>query len=433
MRFLLIVLLSSASWGVGAAEALDLRDLIGLSVDKNPQILSQKANIRSSQASLRAAGWQYYPTASMSVEGVSSPSVDTTYASGSRVQVLRVQQPLYTWGRLTAGVSKATAQAASAEASLDETKQQVALRVVQAYVDGLSALQRMRAYREGYVAHEGFLRLISRRIEQGISSKSEMVLVKSRLEQMKSDEVASAAAHSVALSHLTQLVGTELKSTNINYETGDLRWRVPAATLLPRAINQSPTLGRLSAQALVTKWEMEEQAASLYPEVYMRLERQVGNYSAALASLGPVNRVFVGMSASLGAGLSSSERINALQARYDAAQEDVQAGVRSVSDQIVSDAEQLEATQRRVAALEVVAAQSRELVTGGERQFLAGKKSWQDLMNASREQVQAEVQLADAKASVLLLKWRLSLYTDPVDQVIDGSYFSSLGQSFESQ
>ena len=45
------------------------------------------------------------------------------------------------------------------------------------------------------------------------------------------------------------------------------------------------------------------------------------------------------------------------------------------------------------------------------RQYLAGRKTWQDLMNSVREEVQLRAQIADFDAAQLIASWRLALLT----------------------
>jgi adhesin transport system outer membrane protein len=46
-----------------------------------------------------------------------------------------------------------------------------------------------------------------------------------------------------------------------------------------------------------------------------------------------------------------------------------------------------------------------------DRQFVSGKKSWLDVMNAARELAQTETQLADATGGLLASSWRLGMLT----------------------
>lgn len=46
-----------------------------------------------------------------------------------------------------------------------------------------------------------------------------------------------------------------------------------------------------------------------------------------------------------------------------------------------------------------------------DRQFLAGRKSCLDVMNAARELAQTESQLADLQSTQVVVTWRLTILT----------------------
>ena len=52
------------------------------------------------------------------------------------------------------------------------------------------------------------------------------------------------------------------------------------------------------------------------------------------------------------------------------------------------------------------------------RQYLAGRKSWLEVMNASREIAQGEIQLAEAQASHVVVTWRLAIVAFGLDDAI---------------
>ena len=60
-----------------------------------------------------------------------------------------------------------------------------------------------------------------------------------------------------------------------------------------------------------------------------------------------------------------------------------------------------------------------EVSASYDRQFLAGRKSWLDVMNAARELAQTESQWADLKATQVVLTWRLAAYTRGIAAVTE--------------
>ena len=68
------------------------------------------------------------------------------------------------------------------------------------------------------------------------------------------------------------------------------------------------------------------------------------------------------------------------------------------------------APQRRADLLSALKA-TEGVVQSWGRQYLAGRKTWQDLMNSVREEVQLRAQIADFDASQLVATWRIALMT----------------------
>ena len=131
----LLCLIGSAAVPVQAGSMIDL---LNLTFQGNPALRSQAQLVQASQAEIRGANWQFFPTPSVSVEQVNASQNDSSYNSkDGRVLTLRLQQPLWTGGRLTAGVGRAEAGMAAAQAQMEETRQQLALRTIQAWPTSL--------------------------------------------------------------------------------------------------------------------------------------------------------------------------------------------------------------------------------------------------------------------------------------------------------
>jgi len=58
-----------------------------------------------------------------------------------------------------------------------------------------------------------------------------------------------------------------------------------------------------------------------------------------------------------------------------------------------------------------------QVMLSHDRQFLAGRKSWTEVLNAARELSQAQAQLTDVKANHIAVSWRLALFVNGLDIV----------------
>jgi multidrug efflux pump subunit AcrA (membrane-fusion protein) len=94
----------------GGAGATSLPELMQSSLASHPSVRGQEALSRAAQAGVDSARWQFFPSPSVGVEQVNASRTDISYGFGDKnVSTLRLQQPVWTGGRLTAGLEKAQA------------------------------------------------------------------------------------------------------------------------------------------------------------------------------------------------------------------------------------------------------------------------------------------------------------------------------------
>ena len=117
-----------------AVQAGDLHTLISKTIDSHPDVLVEKSKQIVAQTQLELSQEQYYPTFSVSFENAAvTRDVDVNYRGANNVTTFRLQQPLYTFGRLDAGEAKNAAALESQTFSYAETQLQLAQSVLQAW------------------------------------------------------------------------------------------------------------------------------------------------------------------------------------------------------------------------------------------------------------------------------------------------------------
>lgn len=395
-----------------------LNQLIASALQAHPTILAQQAEAEVAQSGADSARWQFFPTPSVSAEAVAATSGAPSLRSDNWATTLRLQQPLWTGGKLTAGLNKADANIAASAATLEETRQQIALRVVQSYGDWLAAHIKMQAYDKSLAVHTRLRDQIQRRIEQGASANSDLTLAVSRLEAVAADNAMARAQKDIALARLGQLLGRELDDAELNAAlAAPLPVNASIKTLLEQAHASSPALQKAQAQVLLQDAVIKERRADLMPELYLRAERQYGEDGSFNSAT--ENRLFIGLSSRLGAGLSSYSNLKGAKAQQQAVLAEAEAQRRAVSEQVLADYALASLAMQRLAALQDSLTAARQVAESYDRQFLAGRKTWQDVMNAARELSQTEVQMADSAASQVVTTWRLMITTQGLRPVLE--------------
>ena len=391
---------------------------MALALASHPSAQSQRAQLQSAQSGLDSARWQFYPTPSIAVEQAHTASTDPSYRGDNRVATLRLQQPLYTGGRLSASMDKAKASLEIGQSALEEVEQQLGLRVVQAYGEWMSAHLKTQAQEKSVSTHIRLSEQVKRRISVGISADSDLVLAMARLESVHAESQASRTQGEMALARLNQLLGSPVDITNLTALLAPAR-ELPSDSqvLLAQALEKSPAIQKAKAQARVQEAVVLERRAELSPEVYLRLERQYGNFN--LPNSSPENRLFFGLSSRFGAGLSSLTNVEAARTQHQAALAEIEVQSRNVAEQVLTDQALALSSARRLQAVQAALNANADVSASYDRQFLAGRKTWIDVMNAARELTQTEMQLADLQASLVAVSWRLAIYTLGIASLID--------------
>jgi adhesin transport system outer membrane protein len=193
--------------------AQSLPELLEGVLHTHPSLRAQQALGESARQAVESAEWQFYPTPSIGLEQVDSGQTDPNYPSygDKTVTTLRLQQPLWTGGRLTAGLHKAQAGLAVSQATLDGVRQDLALRVVQVYADWLGAYFKIQAIEKSLKAHQPLQQQIERRIAGGASPRSDLTLLLGRPQQTEADLSAAQAQSQSALGRLSQMLGSPLQ------------------------------------------------------------------------------------------------------------------------------------------------------------------------------------------------------------------------------
>ncbi len=390
--------------------------LWGKVVREHPQVLIQRQNLQSAGFEIEATKQAFYPTPSLSVERAqSNGGIDPSYSGASQVAIFKVQQALWTGGRLTAQKDKATANQEIEVAKLLEAQQSLALKTLQAWSEVVSAQRKQTVLLTTKQSLENLQRKIERRAEQGMSTQSEVKLSRVRvsmvlllLNQTKiQEEIAwlklkQWVPEALSLSYPTLAIPQPWLHHDAHLQDlENVDWERLSAV-------QSPVVLRLQSQLNVHAAEIQEKRAAYQPDIYLRAEHQRGNF--AYSNTPNINRIFIGMTASTGAGLVLQKQLAALLAKHDTAHHEIALAERLLSESVQSDVFNLIARQSKTEALKLNLESLEEIEIAWLRQFDSGRKTWIEVMNAAQETMQSKLEGIENDSSMQQSYWRLQIF-----------------------
>lgn len=385
-----------------------LLGLIRQTVESHPSVRMESAFVRAAKEEVSAADWQRFPTlAAQTSSNTSRPSTQ-----------LSLEQPLWTGGRLDAQRDMARAQEALQQAQKSEVQYQLALRVVDSWVAMVQADERILETTRTINQLDRYKALMRRRVEAQVSPQIEFTLLEWRTFQARVDMQQTRTARSLARNRLRQLVGSEPVSETawdaeqpldaLASSASDTRHALGQG--IDDAIERHPSVRKARERARVVQYQADVQRAALGPEVYLKAQ-----YRAGGAVVPGERSVFVGVRFQPGAGLSSLALSWAASERAQGQAFAAETAQRELNELMRTDLENMNSAQMRVDALTTAVESSVQVLGSNERLFVAGKRSWQEVLNTVREGSDNRLSLVDARAAVLAGAYRLQVVRGELD------------------
>lgn len=403
----LLILLGSASYGMDNTPSapadsnktckISTEKLIDSVLKTHPSVQASRQLILGSNAQVEGAKWNYYPT----------PSVDVSMASGRRNTTVRLDQPLWTGGKLDAAYNLALSRKNESETILSESSYQLADTLLSLLRSYLQATGNLQALEEGKNDLQSFEAMLERRIDAGVSALSDRELIRSRLAQIDADIASARARRNTAQAQIELLSGSKLDCA-VGFSDQPLdQAGEPLETLRQRMFEFHPSLKRLDTQIKIAEAEREKARSAPWPNVSLRAEHQNGSLYTDFSTRN--NLLYVAVQASPGAGLSAMSMIQSAQSKVLQCEFDKRSKMQELTDALLRDFDEYHTSKNRKAGLIRTIESSASVLESYTRLFIAGKRQWLDLVNASRELTQNKIALSDLKAFEAAAAYRLAL------------------------
>lgn len=369
-----------------------------MAVEGYPAILSAEANLRAARSDVRGAKWLRFP--SLSVEGLAATKGSENASTNTLYANVTLEQPIWTGGKIGGTVERAEAAWLVRRGLLEETAREVAQRVVDSYYTIALNARRKDVLTRSLEQHRLLVQSIANRVAQEVSPRADLELANSRAAQIEQELASAGAQLQSAYSQLVQLVGKPVDLGNV--PAYDPVFHHPSEQgAIEKALQCEPKIQRLKAEVLVADADRRVAKASLFPQVLGQLSHnEVTGSRAGLA-----------LRMQTGNGLSQLSALQSASARVDSAEFEIQTAERDLREALRLDFVTNSAAGDRIRASLRAAEASTVVTESYKRQFIAGRRTWLDVMNALRETMTSELTVADAEIAAEASSARILLRT----------------------
>jgi len=364
-----------------------------------PSITASQKLILSAKAQIESAKWNYFPT----------PSIDFSQGeAGRRGETYRLDQPLWTGGKIDALNDLAYARGDEAKFTLGENAYDLSQKVLNVLEAFIQADGEIKAFQKGKEDLETLANMLNRRVGAGVSSESDEELIRSRIFQIEGDLLTAKRRYDMAKSQLELLTGKKMNCRLLFKNDVVLKSKMSYALLEKQMLSTHPTLKKKRAQVNIAKAEKKSTDAVAMPNISLRAEYQRGS----LYTNDPVNDesiAYVAVSFNPGAGLSAMSNMESAQYKVLQAQDELRTKEQELRDTLVRDFAAYTAAHSKLESVQKMIVSSQKVLESYKRLFLAGKRQWLDLVNASREVTMNHITLTSLRASLIISTYRLAL------------------------
>lgn len=402
---MLLMTLSSAAF---ANADMHINTLIDQAIETHPLVGSARAEQRATTESIRAAKLNMLP----------APTLSSGYdRDDGMVSQLRLRQSLWTGGKLTANVNQAVFDDKAATEYVYEQQNQVAKTTIEAWQSYMTAVAKQRVYYDNLQLLTEFEAMMQRRVNQGVSARIEMDLVTNRILQEQNSYQAAVEQQRIALARLEQITGRRLSAADLpapNLSDLVSRAKSYSQTFEQMAFDQAsfynPTVVKGHYQVEAAKQEVKSLQAARYPTFYAQYEYDYYHDENRNNNQNNSEGEFsVGLSYDPGAGLSNLALARASASRVNSLSQSKEASRRQVLETIQTQYQQFASAKDQERSLIAAVAGAQIVVSSYRRQFIAGRKSWLEVLNAVREHSQYQAQLVETRAAIIGAFYKLQV------------------------
>lgn len=395
----------SAQWWRGFGSPL-LNDWIETRLAAGPDLYIAAERVRQAQMTLRSAGSDRFPDASVSASSSRSRSDSPGIPASNRESSsagLSIGYEVDLWGRIAAGVRSARASYQASRYDYETLRISTASTLASTYFQMLSTAERLKIARENLTIAERVLGVVQARFRNGVATSLEVSQQTTAVLAQRTAIVPLETQQRQLAAALALLLGQMPQGFDASGETFD-QLAVPAVTpgLPSELLERRPDLAAAEAGLVTAAMDVHTARTALFPSI--SLSGSGGLSSSELLSL---TNPATSLSAALSMGLTlfdagrRSSQIESARSRQRVAVETYASAVRTALKEVDDALGNVDVGVRQEASQQETVAQARRSLELSELRYREGADDLLAVLDSQRTLFQAQDSLIQLRLSRL--------------------------------
>lgn len=379
---------SSVSADVAAqSQAFSLLDAVNLGLSINPEVRAAIAEVERANSEIDIAKSGYHPSLEMSA----GPE---TGSSGQVGYNLTVSQMLYDWGKVEKNVDSASASMRNKSEELLLVRDDVALDIVETYLDVQAGRERLAVIVDHYQRLEKLQDTIRERGSNGYADAAEGSRAALSLAQANEQLAIERGQLQDAQRQYRILIGETPEELTTPLEAV-LPVELNDDGRLDDVIRRAPIYRKAQEDVLVAEAQVGGARAALRPQLLLEgstMRREIGG------AMTDDSVVALRLRMDITHGLSSFYRVDSELQRLEAARWTLDNMERDLRRKLASLSETAAVLRWREKALDIQRSQARDVQSLYKEQFIVGMRDITDLLTIETELFEAERQMINTRS-----------------------------------
>lgn len=381
---------------------VEFMNLMDDAIRTHPSISMAQEMEKGAEYQLESAMWEYFPT----------PSVDVSYKTADQRRIIaRLDQPLWTGGKIDAAYDSANAKKFEAENTLDESKFKILDNGIKSFKEYLIAKNKIVVLDQNKQKYLELSEMLQRMMTAGLLSQTDKNLLNSKMANLSSDLIVTKSKYKIARIQLEILTGKPLNcQVNFDYKKV-FKTNLDIDKLLSDLNNFHPSLKIMDAKIKTAIAEEDASKAKLYPTVSLRGEHISGTIYEDGTDQKSQNLAYVAFTMTSGAGLSSLSNIEKAKVNVSKVKYEKFSKQKDLIDNLMSDYTAYITATTHLNILKEDIKTTYGLYESNRRLFETDKKNWVDIVNTLAELYRLKVKESEVTVEKMMLEYSIALKT----------------------
>lgn len=393
----------AALFAAGSAHAIGLGDAAGLALQNDPRMRAAGDAVQASSAQVDVARAGYLPSATLSANtGLSryylSPSLSSSIPINGPLNPtaasIQASQPLYTGGLNSANLAASKSQLEGSQQSEANTRQQLLLAAASAYLD----VQRDRAVIDYASANVAALQQelsdTQKRYTAGEATRTDTSQAEARLAEAQANLKRSSAQEKVSEAGFLRVIGVAPDTLGSNWPSPLVPATLDAALA---SAGLTPAVLAADAQRRSAEAQIEAARADYWPKLSLNGSATAQGDSNVAADRYKDWTVQLKATLPLYSGGATRARVSAAQAQAAQAAANLDDARHAAIEAITQSWALLQASDDLIRAYQADVSASTLALDDARKELQAGTRTTKDVLDAERDKVSAQVNLAGSQ------------------------------------